>query len=147
MGKSTTKLSAYNAGLLQGKAYAGLYEKLMQALSPFNISVPEWKLLGQVYDNNQIKLSDLAEKLRYDPPMVTKLVKSLEKKGLLKRKQDPADERAKMIVATESGIKLIKKAEPDVKKMMSVILEGASSKEFAIYIKVLKIIDANAGKR
>src|SRR5581483_6647765 len=88
-----TQLHAYSSGLLQGKAYSRLHTNLTRALFPFNISIPEWKLLGQLYEHGKVKLNELAELLSYDPPMVTKLAKSLEKKALVKRMQDPRDER------------------------------------------------------
>lgn len=136
-------LRGYNAGLLQGKAYSRLHSLLSRALFPFDVSIPEWKLLGQLYDNGSIKLSVLADLLSYDPPMVTKLVKQLEKKKMLKRQQDANDERAKIITITTSGKKLIESAEPDVRKTMREMLRGVSREEIKAYLKVLTIIVKN----
>jgi MarR family transcriptional regulator, transcriptional regulator for hemolysin len=137
------QLHAYSTGLLQGKAYSRLHTHLTRALFQFNVSIPEWKLLGQLHEHGNVKLSILAELLSYDPPMVTKLVKQLEKKGLLKRVQDTIDERAKIITITPEGTNLIEKAEPEVKKIMKVLLKGVSSEELIIYLKVLTAIVNN----
>lgn len=138
-----TQLNAYSSGLLQGKAYSRLHRYLTNTLLPYNVSVPEWKLLGQLFENHKIKLNELADLLSYDPPMVTKLVKRLEKKELVKREQDPSDERAKIITITQEGSKLIKELEPKVKITMAQILKGISKEELTTYIKVLITIVNN----
>lgn len=140
---SASLLNAYSAGLLQGKAYSRLHSQLTRALFPFNVSIPEWKLLGQLHENGKVKLSILAELLSYDPPMVTKLVKQLEKKGMVKREQDTIDERAKIITITPQGKDLIEKAEPEIKKVMSSMLQGISRDELITYLKVLTAIVSN----
>jgi MarR family transcriptional regulator, organic hydroperoxide resistance regulator len=136
-------LHAYSTGLLQGKAYSRLYTYLARTLLPFNISIPEWKLLGQLHEHQDIKLSELAVLLSYDPPMITKLVKRLEKKKLVKRTHDKKDERAKIIKITREGHTLIKNAEMRVKKTMRQILGGVSREELMTYLKVLTVIVNN----
>lgn len=137
------KLTAYGTGLLQGKSYSRLIEKLTESLLPFGVSIPEWKLLGQLHEHGKMRLSDLAEKLSYDPPMVTKLAKKLEKKGLSKRVADSKDERAKVISITSKGDNLVKSIEPEVKKTMRMILKGLTPDELRIYLKVLATIIEN----
>lgn len=144
LGIDPANLKAYNTGLLQGKAYSKLHSKLSATLLPFQVSVPEWKLLGQVYENEKVKLSLLAELLSYDPPMITKLVKQLEKKSLLKRTPDQHDERAKVIVITATGKKVIEHAEPEVKKAMREVLKGITLPQLLTYLTVLAAIVRNS---
>lgn len=138
-------MRAYSSGLLQGTAYNKLHVGLTSALAPFNIYIPEWKLLGQLHENGKIRLSELATLLSYDPPMVTKLAKGLEKKKLLKREYDKQDERAKLIVNTAAGNALIEEIEPIVKKQMRIALKGVNPEELKTYLKVLNTIVENAG--
>lgn len=140
---ASPRLNAYSSALLQGTAYSRLHSYLTRALIQFNLSIPEWKLLGQLYENGRVKLSELANLLSYDPPMVTKLAKMLEKKGLVKRLPDELDERAKVISNTMEGKKLVEKIEPEIKKVMATILKGITTEELHIYIKVLTIIVNN----
>lgn len=139
-------LNAYSTGLLQGTAYSRLHAHLTKALFPFGVSIPEWKLLGQVYENHEVNLSALAQLLDYDPPMVTKLVKQLERKKLLKRELHKHDERIKVITITLLGTKLIREAEPTVKQTMNKILEGITREELLTYIKVLSHIVKNTAE-
>lgn len=136
-------LNAYSTGLLQGKAYNRLHTQLTRTLSPYDLSIPEWKLLGQLYENDKINLSELADLLSYDPPMVTKLAKLLEKKGHITRTADNKDERVKTIAITASGKKLIVTIEPVAKKAIGLMLTGVTQKELLTYIKVLGMIVNN----
>ncbi len=141
--KIKSDLTAHSTGLLQGTAYSRLHANLTNVLTPFNLSIPEWKLLGQLYDHGNIRLSGLSELLSYDPPMVTKLTKGLEKKRLLRREYDRTDERAKIIVLTPDAIKLLKKIDPMVKKKLAEVLRGITQEELKTYIKVLTTIVNN----
>lgn len=135
---------AYAVGLLQGRAYARMTSTLSTFLSQYGLSIPEWKLLGQAYEHGDVQLSNLAELLDYDPPMVTKLVKNLEKKKLLTRQPAKHDERAKIIIISTSGKTLIQKIDPQIKLLMRGLLNGVTPEQLKSYIAVLQAIVANS---
>lgn len=139
-----TNLTSHSTGLLQGTAYNTLHDHLTRTLSPHHLSIPEWKFLGQLHDHGKMRLADLADFLSYDPPQVTKLAKALEKKKLVKRVQDTKDERAKIISITPLGNTLITSIDPEVKKMLAVLMRGITPEELRVYIKVLATIVDNA---
>ncbi len=141
--KNKSDLTAHSTGLLQGTAYSRLHTSLTSILLPFSLSIPEWKLLGQLYDHGNVRLNELSGFLSYDPPMVTKLTKQLEKKGLLMREYDRTDERAKIIILTREASKLLKQIDPIVKKKLGEILKGITHDELKTYIKVLTVIVNN----
>jgi DNA-binding MarR family transcriptional regulator len=138
-----TSLRAYSTGLLQGTAYNRMHAQLTRTLEPFKVSIPEWKLLGQLHEHRALRLATLAEYLSYDPPMVTKLVKRLEKLGFLTRTPDKKDERAKVVTITVRGHTLIEKIEPHIKKSMATMLQGITREELLAYIKTLSVIVNN----
>lgn len=53
-----------------------------------------------------VRLKDLAERLRIAPRSATEVVDQLEAKCLVRREPDPTDRRATLIVATDAGQKL-----------------------------------------
>jgi DNA-binding MarR family transcriptional regulator len=53
-----------------------------------------------------MRLKDLAERLRIAPRSATEVVDQLEAKGLVRRAPDPTDRRATLIVATSAGVRL-----------------------------------------
>lgn len=131
---------AYNIGILQGQAYKILQHFLTKALLPYNLSIPEWKLLGQLYDHRELRVADLASCLAYDPPLVTSLIDSLEKKKFLKRKAHKKDRRVKMIIPLQKTLDIIPVIEPEVRKVLGTLFLNITSEEMQIYVKVMQNI-------
>jgi DNA-binding MarR family transcriptional regulator len=66
-----------------------------------------WWLTEQGHTPNQLKLADQAGT---DVKMTSQVLRTLENKGLLERKADPRDARAKTVQPTRSGIDLAQQA-------------------------------------
>jgi MarR family transcriptional regulator for hemolysin len=143
MTKAPLQRKAYNSGLLQGKAYRILTSHLTEVLLPYNLSIPEWKLLGQLADGGNMKLAKLAELLAVEAPLVTSLVDSLEKKGLVTRSNDPIDKRAKVIEGTKRAFSLVDDIEPKVKAKVQILLHGTTIEDLNAYIRILNAIVKN----
>lgn len=136
-------LHAFSVGLLQGKAYRILAMHLNRKLSSYDLTIPEWKLLGQLYEHSEMSLADLADRLSVEPPLVTSLIDRLEKKDLVTRTLHKTDKRVKVVRATEKGMKLIPDVEKAVKNAMKNLLNGVSKKDALAYIRVLETIVNN----
>ena len=135
---------AYNGGLLQGKAYRALNEHISDTLQPFNLSIPEWKLLGKLTEYDYLKPNDIAKILDVEPPLVTRLVSQLEKNNFVEKVESPDDARVKLVRCTPEGKKLIKTVEPVVRSRLRVLLKDVSLSDLIVYTKVLKSIIRNA---
>ncbi len=138
------QLKAFHAGVLQGKAYRALQADLTIALSPFNLSIPEWKILGFICEEPGIRGVDLAGKLAIDTPLVTVLLQNLKKKKYIKREKDSHDKRVMKISCTEIAEDTIEKVEVAVRKTMKNIFVGVQPEEMQTYIRVLSIIAKNS---
>jgi DNA-binding MarR family transcriptional regulator len=66
-----------------------------------------WWLNGQDEEPNQLTL---ARRAATDIKMTSQVVRKLEEKGLLERRVDPADTRAKRLRVTERGAKVAREA-------------------------------------
>lgn len=143
MSKDSSIRKAYNSGLVQGKAYRVLTAHIANVLLPYNLSIPEWKLLGQLADHGTLKLAKLAELLGVEAPLVTSLVDSLEKKGLVKRTNDPQDKRAKLLEGTRKANTMLEDIEPKMKAKIRLLLHGTSDDDINTYHRVLNTIVEN----
>jgi DNA-binding MarR family transcriptional regulator len=59
--------------------------------------------IGSIARHGPITLGDLASRERVSPPMITKVVTSLEAEGLVERTVDPADRRVSRVSLTAKG--------------------------------------------
>jgi len=143
-GSDVLSLRSYNVGILQGSAYRALNTRLDEVLHPFEISIPEWKLLGKLVDEDGSKPTELSHFLDVEPPHITKMIDKLAKKKLVQIVPDVEDARAKFIIPTKKGKKYIADIEPKVRTSLRGLFADVSLPEMAVYIKVLQAIVRNS---
>ena len=83
----------------------------------------------------------LGPKMGMEPRSMTRMIKSLEKNGLIEKKADKKDKRMVRLFLTESGNELRKKSRDVVIKFNEKIFETINQNELNICFKVLKEIN------
>lgn len=137
-------IATYISGLIQTKAQRILYSHMSNVLKEYDLSLPEWTLIGLLYESKEgFRLNDIAIKLDVEPPFATNLVDQLEEKDWVTKKEESTDHRAKRIVITSKGKLLLPTIEGLVKERMKKLFKGVWYPEVATYINVLKAVIAN----
>lgn len=86
------------------------------ALAPFDLTHVQFVLLAALTwltsrsGGDPVTQRDLAGHAATDPMMTSQVLRTLEQKGLLERRDHPTDRRAKSLVPTESGAALVNRA-------------------------------------
>ena len=83
----------------------------------------------------------LGPKMGMEPRSMTRMIKSLEKNGLIVKKPDKKDKRMVRLYLTDSGNELRKKSRDVVIKFNEKIFETIEQKELETCFKVLKEIN------
>lgn len=88
------------------------YKKnIRRLLLDFDLTQTQLVLLGSLMmytrGGKVVTQIDLADHLKADKMMVSKVLRTLEKKGFIIRENHPEDGRAKSLVVTEKGLKII----------------------------------------
>jgi DNA-binding MarR family transcriptional regulator len=83
----------------------------------------------------------LGPKMGMEPRSMTRMIKSLEKNGLIEKRPDKKDKRMVRLFLTESGNELRKKSRDVVIKFNEKIFETINQKELNTCFKVLKEIN------
>ena len=86
-----------------------LYE---EALEPAGITIGQFSLLAQLRRSRAIAIGALAELLGSDASTVSRLLRPLERDGLIAIAADAADRRAKAVRLTDAGAERIRAARP-----------------------------------
>ncbi len=68
-----------------------------------NVSLAQWRVLGYLQRQNGQTQTALAELFEMEKAPLGSLIDSMEKAGLVLRKPDPLDKRAKRVFITEQG--------------------------------------------
>lgn len=92
---------------LVGKQISILFRQLNlyfnRELSGISISATELLYLSSLYTKDGISQDDLAQEYSVDKAAVTRTLQLMEKKGLIIRKTDSADKRAKKLFLTDKA--------------------------------------------
>lgn len=138
-------MSRYQSGILQGKAYRILQDSLNDVLSSYNLSIPEWKVLGLIFDNENTNTGEISTTLFVEPPLTTRILNSLQKNSFIKKKVHKEDKRITTLVITEKGKETIKELENKVGEGLAKLLKGVTREQLNTYKEVMEIIVKNSG--
>ncbi len=139
----TSSLKMHHTGLLQWLSYRTLKAFHNPILTKYHITRTEWKLLGMVADEGELRVTEIAERLGVRTPLVTRMVKTLLQKENITINLHPRDKRVKCINITANGKKRLAQIEKDIQKNLGVLLRSIPSKKIEIYEEVLAIIVRN----
>jgi MarR family transcriptional regulator, transcriptional regulator for hemolysin len=95
-----------------------------QRARQFGMTRAQWAVLARLESNEGLKQSELAEMLDLQPITLTRLVDRLCANGLIERRADPDDRRAKRLYLTAAARPLMDRLADLGQDMMGTVLEG-----------------------
>lgn len=101
------------------------------------ITLPQWRTLAVMAQNEGIAQSDIAAAIDADPMTMSGILDRLDKRGLIERYPDPRDSRAKMARITTEGHALFEEARSVGIAMYESALEGVDANQQQVAIAAL----------
>lgn len=133
-------IPAHQAALLQAKAHRKLRQEVSLLLSPFNLNLLEWALLGIVAADTTVRITSAASELGVEIPMITSLLNSLEEKKMIERSVDQQDKRKRTLTLTKLGIETLACSQSHLKTELQHYFSSVSAQDLQGYFKVLNAI-------
>lgn len=99
-----------------------------QQARQFGMTRAQWAVLLRLEFNEGLKQSELAEMLDLQPITLTRLVDRLAANGLIERRADPDDRRAKRLFLTDAARPLMDRLAELGNEMMGAVVEGLDAK-------------------
>ncbi|MCB5425067.1 MarR family transcriptional regulator [Altererythrobacter sp. CC-YST694] len=131
-------------------AYADLYLELMRTvdrrMAEQGASLSRTKLLLCLQKRGALRATDIAEFFNQSPRTVTEAVDGLERDGLVERKPDPEDRRAKFIHVTQKGHEAAAKTEPLRRQLIDQTFGTLTKEEQATMLRLLNKVASNLTK-
>lgn len=94
--------------------------EIKKALEPYGLTHSQFVLMAGIHwltlHNQEVTQIVLSAHTKIDPMTTSSVLRTLQEKGLLRRREHASDTRAKTAALTESGKKIIKKAVVTVEK-------------------------------
>ena len=119
-----------------------IIKKYKPFLDEIDLTYTQYIAMMVLWEENNINVKTLGEKLFLDSGTLTPLLKKLENKGYIERKRSNSDERNLVVSITKEGLKLRDVAKDIPLKMGSCVnLNEDEAKElYNILYKILKTI-------
>lgn len=95
-----------------------------QRARQFGMTRAQWAVLARLESNEGLKQSELADMLDLQPITLTRLVDRLCANGLIERRADPDDRRAKRLYLTPQARPLMDRLAELGQDMMKTVLDG-----------------------
>lgn len=84
----------------------------------YDLTLSQFGVLEALYHVGDLTVGEVKEKILSSDGTIPVVVKNLEKRGMLFRKQDPQDKRKSILSLTEQGRNVISRAYPENEKMI-----------------------------
>ncbi|SEA42439.1 DNA-binding transcriptional regulator, MarR family [Flavobacterium gillisiae] len=105
----------YSASRLLTKAYKPYLDEM-------GITYPQYLVLIVLWENDELSVNQITEKLLLNSNTLSPLLKRMEKMELLQRNRSTTDERSVIVQLTEKGKSLKDQAKPIPDKLIKVLL-------------------------
>jgi DNA-binding MarR family transcriptional regulator len=131
--------------VLNGRVSAAINRRLVTDFKEegIDISPEQLTVLSLLWKKDRVTQQELCNVTFKDKPNMTRLIDSLEEKGLVKRTVDENDKRSNLIVLTSEGKNIEEKAFLVANATMRKALVNVSSQELTIGQNLLKKIFNN----
>ena len=144
--KKLTVDRAYAYLILRTSRLLRFHFHAMTSSLGIELSPEQWLVLNRLTHHDGLRQSELIDATFKDRPNVSRMLASLERKGLIRRKTDVDDNRRHCIHLTAKGRQLHEKLVPSVKRERKRVYKGLANKDFDALKRVLDSIDATLAK-
>jgi DNA-binding MarR family transcriptional regulator len=114
-----------------------------EEMRPLGASLQIWRVLAALREKDGRRMGDLSQTTSIEVSTLTRLVDSMEEKGLVARRRDPDDARVVALHVRAAGKRLTKRILPIAERYESVALEGFSAREAELLRQALRRLYAN----
>jgi DNA-binding MarR family transcriptional regulator len=101
-----------SADLVQGSALRfsvlRLARRLRQERTDLTLSLTQLAVLGTLYRHLELTPRELADHEKVSPPSMTKILSSLEERGLITRSPHPTDGRQQLVRPTKEAVAILR---------------------------------------
>lgn len=140
-------LTTSHIGVLQAHAYRVLKTHTNAHLAPYDLKSMEWAILGMLFAQSEgLRHAEIAEALGVKKPFVTRMIAQLSTKCLVTTSVDKNDKRARVVLLTTEGKKIVPTIEGKIRRQMRGLVEGVSARDLIGYMRVLEAITRNNEK-
>jgi MarR family transcriptional regulator, organic hydroperoxide resistance regulator len=94
-----------------------------------DVTPEQWAILIRLWEQDARPQSELSESTFRDGPTISRILDGMQARGLLDRRSDPSDGRARIVYLTRKGRELKRKLVPAVEVLVRKMMRGVNKAE------------------
>jgi len=110
-------------------------------LARFGLNIPRFFVLMHVEKNPGINYIDLSDLLLCTKSNTTRVVRGMQKEGLINRENDPSDRRSYRLTLTKAGRDLFNRVYPEYKLLVDGLMSKLDKAKLEDYLKASSEIE------
>jgi DNA-binding MarR family transcriptional regulator len=136
------QLKTFEAGILQARAYRNLRAFMQDNLEKHELTMMQWALLGTIATAGPkgMTINELARILDVEGSLITNMVNTAVKSGIIQKRVHPTDSRVRIVLATKTGSQLVERVEAELRTAMHAWLSGVPRTALLSYLRTLEKI-------
>jgi len=142
----TAKATGVHLWLVMMKAHEALREHAEQHIRSLGIGFSDFAALEVLLHKGPLPVNEIGRMVRLTSGSMTTAIDRLERKGMVERRNDPADRRTRVVHLTAAGRKLITCAFADHEAAMERATSGLTAEERAHAVALLKKLGIRAAE-
>ena len=128
---------------LLNRAGARIASAFSEEVRPLGATLQMWRVLAALREQDGRRMGDLSATTSIEVSTLTRLVDTMEKKGLVARRRDAGDARVVLLHVTGAGRRLAQRILPIAERYEGVALAGFNVAEAEILKAALRRLYAN----
>jgi MarR family transcriptional regulator, organic hydroperoxide resistance regulator len=120
---------------------AQMYRRVKQ--HGVDLTPEQWMVLVRLWQNEGVTQSALADRTFRDLPTMSRILTIMERNGLITRRKDASDGRARLVYLSDEGRNLRRKLVPEARSMVDDVLRGIPEEDVATTRRTLQRMLAN----
>src|SRR5579871_2373391 len=133
--------------LVLWRAYESVRAHALRHIESLGIGFADFAVLEVLLHKGPTPVNEIGARIGLTSASITAAVDRLERKGLVSRRSDPADRRARVVHLTASGKRLIGKAFAEHQAALEGAVSGLDAAEQEQTVKLLKKLGLRAQAR
>ncbi len=144
--KPESDTSGVHLWLVLWKAFRSVETHAHRHIASLDMCLSDFAVLEVLLHKGPVNVQELGAKVMLTSGSMTAALDRLERRGLIERKEDSKDRRARLVRLTKTGLALIQEAFEDHKQAMERAVAGVEAKDREVLIALLRQLGLSAAK-
>jgi len=119
---------------------------IREMLAKSDITEQQWRILRSLSEFGEMDSTSLAERSALLTPSLTRIINSMQSKGLVLQRRDEIDKRRQMITITASGQKIIDDNLAEATAIMQKLKHSLGSDNYEKLLDLLSLLEKSDTK-